>query len=32
MSRRVKWRFPNIVSQMNNLSGDPLTYQLVQHK
>ncbi len=32
MSRRVKWRFPNIVSQMNNLSGDPLTDELVQHK
>jgi monofunctional biosynthetic peptidoglycan transglycosylase len=32
MSRRVKWRFPNIVSQMNNLNGDPITYDLVQHK
>lgn len=23
MSRRVSWRYPNIVSQMNNLDGDP---------
>jgi monofunctional biosynthetic peptidoglycan transglycosylase len=23
LSRRVTWRYPNIVAQMNNLEGDP---------
>ena len=30
MSRRVNWRYPHIVSQMNNLDGDPDVAELMK--
>jgi monofunctional biosynthetic peptidoglycan transglycosylase len=30
MSRRVSWRYPHIVSQMNNLDGDPDVAELMR--
>ena len=30
MSRRVSWRYPQIVAQMNNLDGDPDVDELIR--